>query len=177
MSTGNTKMDTVEGGPFTNAELSQLSLLHADGWREVEGDTLVTLTGMLQIHVGSGVGIDLVGEGRNVVMCNKEGGGPVISVQQVRHLFIATMILLIVGRREYLLPCVLEFQLTLLFSNCHCCAKFNTVDAGTQILGTQLCPPGLSRRIQTRARWRLPSFTNSIAKFRSSQYFIGDYEL
>ena len=82
-------MDTVEGGPFTNAELSQLSLLRVDGWNEVEGDTLLTLTGMLQLHVGSGVGIDLVGEGRNVVLMrnNGEGDGPVISVQQVRSWF------------------------------------------------------------------------------------------
>eukprot|EP00956_Cyclotella_meneghiniana_P027793 scaffold63298_cov26-Cyclotella_meneghiniana.AAC.1 len=43
-SNNNNKMDTVEGGPFTNAELSQLSLLRVDGWNEVEGDTLLTLT-------------------------------------------------------------------------------------------------------------------------------------
>ena len=85
-SNNNNKMDTVEGGPFTNAELSQLSLLRVDGWNEVEGDTLLTLTGMLQLHIGSGVGIDLVGEGRNVVLMRK-GDGPVISVQQVRSWF------------------------------------------------------------------------------------------
>lgn len=50
---------------------------------------MVSLAGMLHRHVASGVGIDLVGEGRNVVKMKDGAGGdgggaPTISVQQVR---------------------------------------------------------------------------------------------
>lgn len=75
-------IEAVEGGPFTNSELSQLSLVKTESWVELEGGTIVSLCGMLRVHVASGVGIDLVGEGRNVVKM-KEGDVPVISVQQV----------------------------------------------------------------------------------------------
>lgn len=72
----------TEGGPFTDSELSQLSLLRLD-WTEVDADTVVSLAGMLSRHVAAGVGIDLVREGRNVVTM-KGDDAPVISVQQVR---------------------------------------------------------------------------------------------
>ena len=77
-------MESVEGGPFTSLELNRLSLVRSDAWSAVEGETIVSLTSMLQLHVGSGVSVDLVGEGREVVKMRKEEGGPVISVQQVR---------------------------------------------------------------------------------------------
>jgi hypothetical protein len=95
--------EIVEGGPFTQSELSQLSLLQNDVWSTIEGDTLVSLTGMLQTHVVSGVGMDLVGEGRNVVKWRENGGdGPVISVQQViicrRDLLIRLCVKLLVSQ-------------------------------------------------------------------------------
>ena len=55
-----------------------------EGWNALDPELVVTLTSMLQIHVAAGVGIDLVGEGRNVVLKSGEvGDGPVISAHQV----------------------------------------------------------------------------------------------
>jgi len=83
-SVANSRCDErVEGGPFTNVELSQMSFIPTNKWRDVEGDTLVSLTGMLFLHVGSAATIDLVAEGRDVVK-KKEDGEPVITLQQVR---------------------------------------------------------------------------------------------
>ena len=111
----------LHGGPFTSLELSQLSLhcctssssnnntttnstksnnnVSLGAWSTIDGDLLATLTPMLQSHVTSALGIDLVGEGRNVIAKSmegengngkkkKNGGGggkrPVITIQQVR---------------------------------------------------------------------------------------------
>eukprot|EP00804_Cyclotella_cryptica_P016499 CCRYP_004721-RA/>CCRYP_004721-RA protein AED:0.03 eAED:0.03 QI:72/1/1/1/0.85/0.75/8/2037/1257 len=69
--------------PFTAMELSQLSLLRPEGWSTLDPDLVVSLTSMLQVHVAAGIGIDMVSEGRSVVLRGMEvGGGPVISVQQ-----------------------------------------------------------------------------------------------
>ena len=116
------------GGPFTTLELEQLSLhctssststsssniysssrsrsnkTNLGAWSTIDGDVLSTLTPMLQVHVTSALGIDLVGEGRSVIAQlenagdglqqknkNKEGGNngrrspsrPVITIHQV----------------------------------------------------------------------------------------------
>ena len=125
------------GGPFTMLELEQLSLhctssssssstststssniysssrsnnkTNLGAWSTIDGDVLSTLTPMLQVHVTSALGIDLVGEGRSVIAQsmenagdglqqknkNKEGGNngrrspsrPVITIHQVSILF------------------------------------------------------------------------------------------
>lgn len=80
----NKPIEISDGGPFTASELSQLSLLRVEGWNALDPELVVSLTSMLQIHVSAGVGIDLVGEGRNVVLKSGEvGDGPVISAHQV----------------------------------------------------------------------------------------------
>lgn len=55
-------------------------------WCAVDGDSLATLVPMLQSHVKSAIGIDLVREGRGVISRmneERESGRPAISVQQV----------------------------------------------------------------------------------------------
>lgn len=103
----------LHGGPFTAMELGQLSLHctasasnynnassknkvnYLGAWSSLDGDLLATLTPMLQAHVISALGIDLVGEGRQVIAKSMEvaaatGGGskkrPVITVHQVSDL-------------------------------------------------------------------------------------------
>ena len=122
----------LHGGPFTSLELSQLSLhcctsssyssnnttitnntkannnVSLGEWSTIDGDLLATLTPMLQSHVTSALGIDLVGEGRNVIAKSMEGengngnkkknGGkrPVITIQQVRCMIMRGSIDLLV---------------------------------------------------------------------------------
>ena len=102
----------MHGGPLTTMELSQLSLhctppmnhksnrnmgnnnannnnsMNLGAWASLDGDLLAALTPMLQCHVKSALGIDLVGEGRNVIsQCMQGGeknGRPVITIHQVR---------------------------------------------------------------------------------------------
>jgi len=85
----------LHGGPFTALELGQLSLVcnsspvvttnsnsidinsigNSDGvWSSLGEDLLSTLTPMLRTHVISALGIDLVGEGRNVITKSMEDG-------------------------------------------------------------------------------------------------------
>lgn len=78
--------ETIEGGPFTDVELSRLSLVRPESWNTMENDeTVVSLTGMLKRHVASGLGIDLVGEARSLVRTKDGGDIPVITVQQVSN--------------------------------------------------------------------------------------------
>ena len=90
------------GGPFTMLELEQLSLhctssssststtsssniysssrsnnnnTNLGAWSTIDGDVLSTLTPMLQVHVTSALGIDLVGEGRSVIAQSMENAG------------------------------------------------------------------------------------------------------
>lgn len=92
-------------GPFTASELSQLSLLRPERWSVLDQDLVVSLTSMLQVHVAAGVGIDLVSEGRSVVLRGMEvGRGPVISVQQVRFNFPCDYFVPVI---RLFIPCVL----------------------------------------------------------------------
>lgn len=57
-------------------------------WSTLDGDLLSTLTPMLQSHVTSALGIDLVDEGRKVIAKSMEEKGndnkkPVITIHQV----------------------------------------------------------------------------------------------
>lgn len=92
------------GGPLAMSELSSLSqhcaatasvlcfgnssadnLLGAyNAWTALDGDLVSSLTPMLQVHVKSAVGIDLVGEGREVIRQSMErkDDGPVITIHQ-----------------------------------------------------------------------------------------------
>jgi len=107
----------LHGGPFAAMELGQLSLhcasssaggcsassndnnnscstnkVNLGAWSSLDGDLLAALTPMLQAHVISALGIDLVGEGRNVISKSMEVAGqaggkngqkrPVITVHQ-----------------------------------------------------------------------------------------------
>ena len=101
----------LHGGPFTALELGQLSLHctssnvpssntsrnsvgstannnNLGAWSTLDGDLLSTLTPMLQSHVTSALGIDLVDEGRKVIAKSMEEKGndnkkPVITIHQV----------------------------------------------------------------------------------------------
>ena len=58
-------------------------------WSTLDGDLLSTLTPMLQSHVTSALGVDLVDEGRKVIAKSMEEKGndnkkPVITIHQVR---------------------------------------------------------------------------------------------
>lgn len=85
----------LHGGPFTALELGQLSLVcnsapvvttssncigsnsignSDEVWSSLGEDLLSTLTPMLRTHVLSALGIDLVGEGRNVITKSMEDG-------------------------------------------------------------------------------------------------------
>lgn len=108
------------GGPLTMSELSSLSqhcttttsvlcfgnssadnLLGAyNAWTALDGDLVSSLTPMLQVHVKSAVGIDLVGEGREVIRHSMEGknDGPVITIHQVRRHCHRTSVLLFCPR-------------------------------------------------------------------------------
>lgn len=97
----------LHGGPFTALELGQLLLvcdsapvvsssIDSNGndigssgvWSNIGEDLLSTLTALLRTHVISASGIDLVGEGRNVIMRSMEesdnGKTPTITILQVR---------------------------------------------------------------------------------------------
>ncbi len=96
----------LHGGPFTALELGQLSLvcnsapvvasIDSNGndigssgvWSTLGEDLLSTLTTLLRTHVISASGIDLVGEGRNVITRSMEdsenGTTPTITILQVR---------------------------------------------------------------------------------------------
>jgi hypothetical protein len=88
----------LHGGPFAAHELGRLSLhcapaataIGVDGggsvvvgssktgaWSSLDGDALSTLTAMLRSHVTSALGVDLVGEGRDVVARCAEAHGDV----------------------------------------------------------------------------------------------------
>ena len=101
------ELNLQHGGPLTMSELSSLSqhcattasvlcfgnssadnLLGAyNAWTALDGDLVSSLTPMLQVHVKSAVGIDLVGEGREVIRQSMErkDDGPVITIHQVRR--------------------------------------------------------------------------------------------
>ncbi|KAL9191509.1 hypothetical protein ACHAXT_001215 [Thalassiosira profunda] len=95
------------GGPFAAVELGQLALhcasssttthgsnatfgnggkLNLGAWASLDGDTLASLAPMLRAHVVSAAGIDLVGEGRDVIVrhaeARGEGGRPAITINQ-----------------------------------------------------------------------------------------------
>eukprot|EP00584_Thalassiosira_punctigera_P002031 CAMPEP_0172528242 /NCGR_PEP_ID=MMETSP1067-20121228/2692_1 /TAXON_ID=265564 ORGANISM="Thalassiosira punctigera, Strain Tpunct2005C2" /NCGR_SAMPLE_ID=MMETSP1067 /ASSEMBLY_ACC=CAM_ASM_000444 /LENGTH=1791 /DNA_ID=CAMNT_0013312123 /DNA_START=38 /DNA_END=5413 /DNA_ORIENTATION=+ len=66
---------------------SRRATANLGAWASVDGDLLATLTPMLQRHVKSALGVDLIGEGRRVIAKSMEATGkknrrPVITINQ-----------------------------------------------------------------------------------------------
>ena len=87
---GNASSSSPGNGGKFSPEFYGSAIKSSGDWASLDGDLLASLTPMLQTHVASAVGIDLVGEGRDVIVKSMEAEtnpekntGPVITIHQV----------------------------------------------------------------------------------------------